>query len=362
MLSSEAHATIETFRDLTLAHPKLLAVDREVRSFVHEPADTGVLLIAGPTGVGKSTLKRKVVGTLAAEFASHPIYAPDGRRIGAPMQFDTPAAAGGNFSWTEYYIAGLEGVDHPAPQAIVHVPEDPRAPIVKGRPRSVGDLRRTFITAVRHALPAAIAEDEAQHLGAVGDGARLVAQLEMIKSQADETGRPFLLFGTYDLLRLRNLSGQLGRRCREINFARYDIRATADWKSFCAVLRSFAAHLPIDDATVLDNAEWIYVRTAGCVGTLKQWLTRSLVDALETGDREIGIESLERTALPVATLTAIAEEIELGERQLSEGADDLRALEELLGLTAAIAPKAKRAPRRRPGRRLPTRDAVPALA
>lgn len=359
-LSSADLEQIATFEKVRIGHPKLLAVHKEVISFVRQPADTNALLIAGPTGVGKTTLMGRVVETLDAEFARTPVMTAAGKRIGPPAAFDTPPATAGNFAWTEWYRNGLEALDHPAPDAIVQVPDDPRLPIVP-RKATVGDLKRVFVQTARNRPPAAIATDESQHLTEVGQGQRLISQLEMVKTVASETGRPILLFGTYALVPLRNLSGQLGRRCRALNFSRYDIEVAEDWTAFQNVLRTFATHLPIEEQLLLANDRWIYTRCAGCVGALKQWFTRALVDALESGTPEIGIEQLDRTALPIDTLTAMAEEIGIGEASFVEEPGDVTHLEQLLGVSQVTEPKARR-PRakrlRRPGRRRPIRDAV----
>ena len=51
--------------------------------------------------------------------------------------------------------------------------------------------------------------DEAQHLGKIASGRRLLDQLDVIKSIANQTKTVHVLFGTYDLLAFRNLNGQL---------------------------------------------------------------------------------------------------------------------------------------------------------
>jgi hypothetical protein len=358
MLSSDARATIDAFKAFTIAHPKLVKADREIRAFVHEPAGTGVLLVAGPTGVGKTTLLRRVVTTLAAEFAATPVPGANGRPLSKPVDFATPPGAGGSFSWADWLIAANDALGHPSPREIVNIPENPRVPLTRGA-RTIGDLKRPFVAAVLDLQPGAIAVDEAHHLTLVGRGQRLLAQLEMIKSLADATGRPFLLFGTYDLLVLRNLSGQLGRRCMDLNFSRYDIADAADWSQFRSALYTFAQQLPIEDDLLLANAEWVYTRSAGCIGTLKQWLTRALVDALDCGSSEIRREHLAGKALSVQALTAIATEIGIGERQFEETRQEIADLEGLLGITTKVTPpKSKPARPRRPGRRSPVRDPI----
>lgn len=359
MLSAADRETVEAFKAFTIAHPKLVEADREIRAFVHEPAGTGVLLVAGPTGVGKTTLLTRVVSTLADELSSAQVRGLNGVVLSRPVAFATPPGAGGHFSWTDWLIAANEALGHPSPREIVQVPDDPRQPITLNGTRTIGDLKRPFVAAAVARQPGAIAIDEAHHLTLVGSGQRLLSQLEMIKSLADATGRPFLLFGTYDLLVLRNLSGQLGRRCMDLNFSRYHITDAIEWGHFRSAINTFAKRLPIDDQLLLDDAEWVYARSAGCIGTLKQWLTRALVAALEDGTQEIRREHLEGKALSIAALTAIAHEIAIGELNFQESRQDLADLEVLLGMAPVAKPAArKRIPGQRPGRRSPCRDRI----
>lgn len=358
MLSPAERDTVDTFKAFTIAHPKLLEADAEIRAFVHEPAGTGVLLVTGPTGVGKTTLLTRVVVTLGAELEGKLVPGMDGACFSRPVAFATPPGSSGSFSWTDWLIAANEALGHPSPREVVHVPEDPRQPIRFAGTRTIGDLKRPFVAAAIGLQPGAIAVDEAHHLTAVGTGQRLLSQLEMIKSLADATGRPFLLFGTYDLLVLRNLSGQLGRRCMDLNFSRYHITDGDEWAHFRSALYTFAKRLPIDEDLLLGNAEWIYVRSAGCIGTLKQWLTRALVAAFADGSSEIRRKDLERKSLSIAALTAIANEIAIGERKFEETHRDLTDLEMILGMTSAPKPRKRPSRPRRPGRRLPVRDLV----
>lgn len=354
MLSREAHAQVLAFSEFKVAHPKLVAADETIRQFVHEPAGTAILLVAGPTGAGKTTLKDRVIEKLALEFDRSTLPEPPR----PPVAFDCPAPAGTNFAWGDWLSAGLDALRHPAPREVLHVPADPRLAIQPGRMRAIGDMRRVFVSLATSQRVAAIGNDEAQHLTAVGRGGRLLAQLEMIKSLADAVGVPFILFGTYALLDLRNLSGQLGRRCQDVHFPRYRIDIGQDWLDFKSVVLTFARQLPIDAQTLLADPEWVYLRSAGCVGTLKQWLTRALVACLEEGSGEITRDHLERKALSVAALTAIAEEIRLGEREFEEPPASIAQLEALIGGTPALLtprkPPAKR--RGRVGHRNPVRD------
>jgi AAA domain len=362
MLSTDDHERLAAFEAFTTTHPRLLKADTQIRAFVDAPAGSAILLVFGPSGAGKTTLLRRVIETLTEVYAE--ILNADLERL-PPVAFECPSPLGSVFNWTEWFARGLEALKEAAPREKSSVPADPRMPMEPARSGNLRDLERAFVSAARHRRPPAIGVDEAQQLAAVGSGQRLLAQLDFIKSLADAAGSPFLLVGTYDLLALRNLSGQLGRRTQEVHFPRYRIEDADDWTAFRSVINTLARQLPVDGEMLLRQAEDLYARSAGCVGTLKQWLARAFVAALDDKS-DISWEHVERTALPVATVRQMAEEIGVGEGAFFESARDVAELRELLGISTKKA-KAKSQRnsvangtkgRSRVGRRAPGHDPV----
>lgn len=338
MLSLEAHDQIARFATFTAGHPRLLAADRAICSFVEAPAGAPILMVFGPTGAGKTTLLERVLARITNDRANSLLVDP--QRFG-PISMKCPAPAGGAFSWSEFLVRALTALQEPGPADKVVVPDDPRLPIEATRWRNVGDLRRAFESAVIARKPPAIFVDEAGHLARVGTGERLMAQLDFIKSLADATDAVFVLVGTYDLLALRNLSGQLGRRCQEVHLARYLVDDPGDERSFRSVINTFAQQLPMDASILLERSDWVYTRSAGCVGILKEWLDRALAAALED-EVEISFAHIERTALAGQALRAVADEIRLGEAALEETPETMADIEEMLGVSAKGARESAR--------------------
>jgi hypothetical protein len=209
--------------------------------------------------------------------------------------------------------------------------------------------------------------DEAQHLGKVASGRRLLDQLDVIKSIANRTNTVHVLFGTYDLLAFRNLSGQLSRRSVDIHFPRYRAHDAEDRKIFVNIVHSFQNKLPLPEPPdLVKHWELLYERTFGCVGVLKQWLVKALAAALRRGDSTISIHGLETHALSIAQCDKILSEITEGEARLNESDGARSKLRARLGLptasgqSPAVSGPAGTEARHKftPGQRKPARDPV----
>ncbi len=227
---------------------------------------------------------------------------------------------------------------------------------------------------LRFRRPLAVLLDEAQHLASVGSGRRLSDQLDVIKSIANCTGTAHVLLGTYSLLAFRNLSAQLSRRRVDIHFPRYRSDNPEDLKTFKTVLHSFELHLPLSEPPdLVSEWEYLYERSIGCVGVLKEWLVRALTGVLRKNANRLALRDLEAHALSVAQCDKMLAEALEGEMRLVESSGERALLRNRLGLSVhearhedATADQGvheaetplPRKQRRTPGQRRPIRDAV----
>lgn len=219
--------------------------------------------------------------------------------------------------------------------------------------------------AVRYRRPVAVMIDEAQHLGKIPSGRRLLDQLDVVKSMANQTKTVHVLFGTYDLLAFRNLNAQLSRRSIDVHLARYRAEDSEDRQTFINVVRSFEKELPFEDRPdLVSDWEFLYERSLGCVGILKEWLVRAATVAARRGSQRLTRINLESQALSVAQCEQMHAETADGELKLNESGQAVAQLRGRLGLgTSATAKpdpeqRASAVKFRRPGQRLPTRDVV----
>jgi hypothetical protein len=322
--------------------------------------------VFGPAGVGKTTLRLKTEQLITAELLNQ--LQEDRMRIPV-ASVEAVAPESGSFNWRDHYRRLLQQLDEPLIDYKVNRCPDGRYVQEGARfmppSRAVGtEYRYAVEQAIRYRRPVAVMIDEAQHLGKIGSGRRLLDQLDVIKSIANQTNTVHVLFGTYDLLALRNLNGQLSRRSIDVHFARYHAEIPEDRQVFINTVQSFEKELPFPDSSdLVSNWEYLYERSLGCIGILKQWLVRAATVALHEGSRKLATCSLESQALCMAQCEQLYAEIANGELKLEDRSDAVVRFRDKLGLSAngplkAASPPVPRYHFRRPGQRLPARDTV----
>ena len=373
LLGQPPEARLGYFKSFTIAHPKLKEADAVLKQAVQEPAGWSLIFVYGPTGVGKTTLRRRVEKHLK-ESMMEALRQNPGLVPVASMEAAAPDSS--QFSWKDYYRRALLALDEPLVdrKLTCHV----RSSFHDGRntfgraltdPRAAGlEIRLALESALIHRRPAAFFIDEAQHLAKMKSGRKLQDQLDSIKSLASLTNTLHILVGTYELLPFRNLSAQLSRRSIDIHFPRYRAESSEDYAAFRNVVFTLQRHLPLTgESDLLPHLEYCYERSIGCVGLVKDWLTRALALALNQGASTVNLKILEKTAWSLDQSERMARETVDGERDVSENAESRDRLRHLLQLGTAssvAAPAAVRtnspAPHVRPrvGQRKPVRDLV----
>lgn len=366
------------FKAHTVGHPFLNEAYQEVRWAIHDSTPGKIITLYGPPGAGKSTLLQRVENEIKKEMLAE--LEEDRERIPVVLiQLESPDS--GIFKWKPYYKELLFMLEEPLVNNKIDIsqwePNRHRNLRLLANARTEASAYRDAVKqTLLHRKPVAILVDDAQHFGVIGSGRRLVDQTNTIKSLADKTHTTHVLGGTYELLELRNLNGQLSRRSVDIHFQRYDAKIFEHREAFINVVWDFERFLPVFETPNLRNIwDYLYEGSLGCVGLLKDWLSNTLALSIREGFKTITMELLERRALSMGRRNKIWTEITEGEMKLREDESFQHKLRNELGLdeepvtqsesqlAAQIEQPKQESPKkpggrrgRRPGTRNATRD------
>ena len=125
--------------------------------------------------------------------------------------------------------------------------------------------------------------DEAQHLAKAARGSTQQDQLDQLKYFENKLGVSHVLAGTYDMRPFRRVNAQLACRTVDVHFPRYNATIQRDLELFTSALWAFQCQLPVTVEPRLweEHAEFLYARSLGCIGLLKQILEEALALALD---------------------------------------------------------------------------------
>jgi hypothetical protein len=368
-LSREANSEerLERFRVYTVAHPRLLEAKEALMNAIWGAEPSSLIFVFGPTGVGKTTLRLKVEQLIAAELLNE--LREDLTRVPV-VSVEAVAPESGSFNWRDHYTRLLHQLDEPLIDRKLSRQQrgacsGSNLRLMPASKAAGSEYRYAVEQAIRYRRPIAVMIDEAQHLGKIASGRRLLDQLDVIKSIANQTRTVHALFGTYDLLAFRNLNGQLSRRSIDVHLARYCAEDPGDRQIFINVVQSFENELPFEERSdLVSDWEFLYERSLGCVGILKEWLVRAATVAIRKSSRKLTRGTVESQALCLAQCEQLHREISDGELKLFERPEAITRFREKLGLRIRETERVRPAPPalpgrfRRPGQRVPTRDCV----
>lgn len=368
---------LKYFHNYIMAHPNLVTARERLLAAIRDLEPNSLVLVLGATGVGKTTLRIGIEKALIEDLEE--AMAADPGRLPF-ISVEAVAPESGNFNWRDHFRRLLLQAAEPlvdrkrkgSPTEGGGIPVLPLTPGV----RDTGAAYRYAVEQLlRNRRPAAVLIDEAQHFATMASGRKLSDQLDIVKSMANLSRTPHVLFGTYGLLAFRNLSGQLSRRSMDIHLQRYRADDPRQWEIFLQVLRDFESQLPLPERPdLVQHADFLYERSIGLVGVVKSVLGQALAAALEGGKTTLTRRNLERHAPSVRQVQKILSEALDGEEQMAENTVERERLRTALGLgtnhsettlrrvdgatQSGAETASSRATKLRPGRRRPTRDAI----
>ncbi|EOP81026.1 AAA family ATPase [Bacillus bombysepticus] len=310
-----ADEKIKYFKNLTIAHPKLMAAFKGFKEKISVADNNEILLVFGPSGVGKSTLFNKII-TYYNELYMEEMLMDKG--LIPIVGEEAVAPDDGRFDWKDFYIRALTSLNEPLINYKINIDANKGLiPSEKGK----SAYRRAMENALVYRKPIAFLIDEAQHISRISKGKSLRNQMDTLKSLASKSRVPFVLFGTYEILKFRNLSGQLIRRGIDIHLPRYKLEIKEDRDAFQSVLWTFQRHLPFyEEPKLVENWEYFYIHSIGCIGNLKIWLNRTVEYSLMDNyhKKTLDLNDFKKFEMSVDKIEKMADETIEMEKQIAE--------------------------------------------
>ena len=356
-----------------VAHRRLIEVDRDLMQAIRYAPPGRLILVFGPTGVGKTTLRRGIVRALIDDLLSE-LKQDQGRIPVADVDAVSPEL--GSFDWFDFYQRALISLNEPLindkvvydagfDNEVLGLRRDGegREKIVIHTKSNLRTLRQALEKCLRYRRPAAFILDDGHYLQKIPGGRRLRDQMDAIRSLTNRSQTVCVLIGTYELLNMTNLSDQVSRCSCHVPFTRYRADCEQDIEAFKTVLKTFQQHLPLpQEPDLVGRWDYFYEYSAGCVGILKLWLCDALADALQNSQKTLTSACLQRQAMSPDRLMSVVRESIEGERKLEEQEKQGDRVRSLLGLEPVPDNHPKNdktaSGRRRVGERLPFRDSI----
>lgn len=337
-LDKSKEEKITHFKSLIRTHEFFKKTEDEIIKAIFSPTKASIVLVIGPTGAGKSKLCHRVIEGVVKKFT--PLM-EENRGIIPIAMSEVPAPGPHPFSWRNLHSLVLKSlheilIDKKIDYNELYRPKSGKI-VVPYAQSSSGALLESNIQTLINRGTVAYIFDEANHFTHTASAKQMHYNLEYIKYIANRSNVPHILFGTYDLQKLRNLNGQLIRRSLDIHFPRYHANNEKEKEYFQKILVTLLRQMPlgkVPDPLANDGWEFYYERSIGCIGILKDWLVLALDSALENGKNELTMDILKQKALSISKCLELAEEAKRGEEQFCEPEDCQVKLRQELGLEA----------------------------
>jgi len=104
LLNASVVEKVAYFHNYQMPHRRLQAVAEQLMQAIKQPAGASLIFVLGPSGVGKSTLLRKISSMLIAEALAE-MEVDKGYVPVAGVEAIAPDS--GSFDWKDFYIAIL---------------------------------------------------------------------------------------------------------------------------------------------------------------------------------------------------------------------------------------------------------------
>ena len=281
---------------------------------------SSLVLVTGPSGVGKNTLSDHLVAEL-----NEPVR-DDRRRLRA-ISVRAPTPRRRAFSFRELWKAVLRGLEDP----LVDYKVDRLRKLSALRAGLPAQAERASEDSLRYAVFDALRDrgvevlfiDEALALLRNETGRTLRDQLDVLRDITDNGICKIVLMATPRILGPLEHSAELARRLQEVFFPRYLHpfgSCPEEKEAFLSIVRAFVDELPKELRPRLTSRRvgLLHAGSLGCVGLLADWFERALIRCAADGGSVLDWTHFQTTVLSDKKLQTLRTECETGEKRFAD--------------------------------------------
>jgi energy-coupling factor transporter ATP-binding protein EcfA2 len=274
MMGIDAH--LEAFAKVRVRHPKINKAFERISGAIGPHSGTGIILLLGPTGAGKSALSRLLKAHYFDKYAS----AIDADPSMVPFVYVEAEQPGGKrVPWHILYQAMGRELNEPILNRKLDTHyADGRQVIIPKSASDIYALSNSIKTALKLRRTKGLVVDEAIH---IVDSKDKAMELNVLKSYCNSNATTLIIVGSYDLLEVLESNAQLLRRTEIIHLSRYKSGDKVDELGFKKTLDILQNCLPITTIPDLTAySQMLQKHCVGCVGVLSDTLARLLGNVL----------------------------------------------------------------------------------
>ncbi len=303
------------FYQTRVKHPKLESIRDDLMGLLTPNNENNVIAVVGPTGVGKSTLTKVMLGNLMRE--ANQVMNADPSAI--PVVYvQVGQDAGTKQGIKHLYMELLSQLQEPASNRKFIASEDGGRLVMSSGPSEVTKtLRKSLKAALVQRKTQVVVIDEATHLRSYGKKDDITNTIKTLGDLNPNT--KWVFAGSYDFFDLLEQSGQVLRRSVLLSMRPYRSKVKEDESAFADVVARLQSKWPtpghVPQFTAV--APQLLGVTLGCIGLLKSLLLRASAEQM----RNKGIwnpQFLVNAALSPGALRTIEREIVEGEARISD--------------------------------------------
>jgi hypothetical protein len=326
-------ARLAALQQYKIKHASLEKMDTLLMNAIDEHTSYSILALYGPSGVGKSTVMKRIAQRCREEE-------PDPGVVPVVVVQASPEDVG-RASRLDFYRQVLHQLrGHVAIRdRILNLPLASVRAKKSTDPAEWLEMRDAVAYALDLLKVKAVCIDEAQHLMQADAAQKPSIQLDWLKSLTNRSNLLYILVGNFSLYDFCHLNGQLARRVREEQFCRYHLESQADAVEFTSALKVLLEQVPlqVNIPEMLTHWKWFGEWSIGCIGILSDWVVETAATLCRVGETVLTLEALAKHALKPAQRLKLETEARTGEFKIEEAKKESeRELQRLLGRPSTV--------------------------